>query len=178
MSTSLHSTLNDLAASFADSILAAIRGASLHELVSSERPAKASARSPRPAAAAVAAAPTSAKRVRSAGRLPRRSAEDIGAALTQVVALVKKHKDGMRAEQIRSELGLQAKEMPRILKEGLGKKSLKAKGQKRATTYFCQLDPRESKGALALSRPGGRAGARREAQRRDRAAQQSHGTGS
>jgi hypothetical protein len=127
--------LNDLAASFADSILAAIRGASLHELVSSERPAKANGRSPRPAAAAVAA-PAPTKRVRSAGRLPRRSAEDIGAALTQVVALVKKHKDGMRAEQIRSELGLQAKEMPRILKEGLSKKSLKAKGQKRATTYF------------------------------------------
>jgi hypothetical protein len=82
------------------------------------------------------AAPAPTKRVRSAGRLPRRSAEDIGAALTQVVALVKKHKDGMRAEQIRSELGLQAKEMPRILKEGLSKKSLKAKGQKRATTYF------------------------------------------
>ncbi|HEY4015776.1 MAG TPA: hypothetical protein VGM06_20690 [Polyangiaceae bacterium] len=49
---------------------------------------------------------------------------------------MKKHKEGLRAEQIRSELGLQAKEMPRILKEGLGKKSLKAKGQKRATTYF------------------------------------------
>jgi hypothetical protein len=42
----------------------------------------------------------------------------------------------MRAEQIRSTLGLQAKEMPRILKEGLSTKKLTSKGQKRATTYF------------------------------------------
>ncbi len=136
MSTSLHSTLNDLAASFADSILAAIRGASLDELVSSERPAKSNGRAPRAAAPAAVEAPKAAKRTRSPGRLPRRSAEEIAAALVQVVALVKKHKEGLRAEQIRSELGLQPKEMPRILKEGLSKKAFKTKGQKRATTYF------------------------------------------
>jgi len=32
-------------------------------------------------------------------------------------------------------LKMQAKEMPRVLKEGLSTKKLKAKGQKRATTY-------------------------------------------
>jgi len=74
--------------------------------------------------------------MRKSGRLARRSAEDIAKMLDQVLAVVKKHKDGLRAEQIRAELRLQAKEMPRILKEGLGKKKLKAKGQKRATTYF------------------------------------------
>jgi hypothetical protein len=31
---------------------------------------------------------------------------------------------------------MQAKEMPRVLSEGLAKKKLKKKGQKRATTYF------------------------------------------
>jgi hypothetical protein len=30
---------------------------------------------------------------------------------------------------------MESKEMPRILKEGLAKKKLKSKGQKRATTY-------------------------------------------
>jgi hypothetical protein len=49
---------------------------------------------------------------------------------------VKKHKEGLRAEQIREELGLQAKELPRVLKEGLSSRKLKSKGQKRATTYF------------------------------------------
>jgi hypothetical protein len=53
-----------------------------------------------------------------------------------VVSLVRSHKEGLRAEQIRSELGMQAKEMPRVLKEGLVKRKLRSKGQKRATTYF------------------------------------------
>ncbi len=70
------------------------------------------------------------------GRLPRRSAEDIAKLLGEVVIVVKKHKDGLRAEQIRGELGLRAKELPRILKAALVMKKLKAKGQKRATTYF------------------------------------------
>jgi hypothetical protein len=52
-----------------------------------------------------------------------------------VVALVKKNKNGLRAEAIRTSLGMASKEMPRVLKEGLAKKKLKAKGQKRATTY-------------------------------------------
>jgi Fic family protein len=51
---------------------------------------------------------------------------------------MKKHKDGMRAEQIREKLGLQAKEMPRVLKEGLATKLLSKKGQKRATTYLAK----------------------------------------
>jgi hypothetical protein len=41
-----------------------------------------------------------------------------------------------RAEQIRDALKMQSKEMPRVLQEGLAKKKLKSKGQKRATTYF------------------------------------------
>jgi hypothetical protein len=41
----------------------------------------------------------------------------------------------LRAEEIRQALQMEAKEMPRVLKEGLAKKKLKAKGQKRATTY-------------------------------------------
>jgi hypothetical protein len=75
---------------------------------------------------------------KSAGRLPRRSADEISAALDQIVALVSKNKDGLRAEQIRSELGMQAKELPRVLKEGLNTKKLRSKGQKRATTYFAK----------------------------------------
>jgi hypothetical protein len=81
-------------------------------------------------------APPTATRSTKSGQLPRRSAEDIAGALVQVVALVKKNKDGLRAEQIRSELGMEPKEMPRILKEGIATKKLKTKGQKRATTYF------------------------------------------
>jgi hypothetical protein len=135
MPTSLHSTLNDLAASFADSILEAVRGASLDELIAPNGQTRKNGRTPR-APAAVASVPAARDPSRSSTRLQRRSPQEIAKALAQVVSLVKKHKEGLRAEQIRSELGLQAKEMPRILKEGLEKKALKSKGQKRATTYF------------------------------------------
>ncbi|MGA3124315.1 MAG: hypothetical protein ABSF69_26450 [Polyangiaceae bacterium] len=129
MPTSFRSSLDTLASSFADSVLAAIRGASLDELLAEG----AGGRGPRRPNGA-SATPTDGRGATS-GRLPRRSDEDIAAALDKVVALVKKNKNGLRAEQIRGELKMQAKEMPRILKEGLSTKNLKAKGQKRATTY-------------------------------------------
>jgi hypothetical protein len=56
--------------------------------------------------------------------------------INEVRALVGKHPGGLRAEQIRKELGLVAKELPRPLAEGLAAKRLAKKGQKRATTYF------------------------------------------
>ena len=73
------------------------------------------------------------------GRLPRRSAEEITQLLGKIVLLVKTKKEGMRAEEIRSAFGMQPKEMPRILKEGIATKKLTSKGRKRATTYFVRL---------------------------------------
>jgi hypothetical protein len=122
---SLRHQLSDLASSFADAILDAIRASSLEELLAQSGGAPGPKRGPgRPRG-------SSGK----PGRLPRRSAEDIASELAKIVALVKKNKGGLRAEQIRAELGLQAKELPRVLKEGLSTKVLKSKGQKRATTY-------------------------------------------
>jgi hypothetical protein len=51
------------------------------------------------------------------------------------VTLLKSKKAGMRSEEIRRALQLDKRELPRVLKEGLAKKALKSKGQKRATTY-------------------------------------------
>jgi hypothetical protein len=125
----LRSRLADLAAAFADSVVDAIRSSSLHELLNETSHSKATR-------GESAGRASSQGRASSSGRLPRRSADEISAVLDQIVALVAKHKDGLRAEQIRSELGLQAKELPRVLKEGLTTKKLRCKGQKRATTYF------------------------------------------
>ena len=105
MPNTLHSRLNDLASSFASAVLDALKSASLKELHSGG-----SAVEPRGRRGAPKAAPARPA-ARSGGRLPRRSAEDIAGALESVVALVKKHKDGMRAEEIRKELGMQAKEI-------------------------------------------------------------------
>ena len=129
MSTSLRSNIEAAAAQFTSAVLAAVRSASLEELLSD------STGSGRPRPAKTAAAKPRVARARS-GRLPRRSASDIAKALEQVISLLKKHKAGLRAEQIRVQLGMQSKELPRVLKEGTAKKHLRSKGQKRATTYF------------------------------------------
>jgi hypothetical protein len=135
MST-LQSQLHELAHSFAAEVLGAIRSASLEELGSSHGSGFVGQRSRGSRATATAAAPKATKAALSNGRLPRRSAQDIQASLGQILTLLKGHKTGLRAEQIRSSLGMRPKEMPRILKEGLATKKLTSKGQKRATTYF------------------------------------------
>jgi hypothetical protein len=131
----LRSQLDALASSFANQIMAALSGASLQELVGSEGPT----RSVRTAGGGGTPDPLSVpKRRGKNGRLPRRSGEEIAKSLEKIVLLVKTHKNGMRAEEIRSKLGMEPKEMPRMLKEGIAKKKLTSKGQKRATTYFAK----------------------------------------
>jgi hypothetical protein len=138
---SLRTNLESLASSFASAVLQAIRGASLEDLLADAGSGarRGPGRPPAPRATATTSSiPTTSKtpRSRKSGRLARRSPEQIAKALDQVVALVKGKKDGLRAEQIRAALKMESKEMPRVLQEGLAKKKLKAKGQKRATTYF------------------------------------------
>ena len=130
----LRSQLDALASSIANAVVDAIRGASLQELLATggKRGESSPRRAPAPSAAPARAAVKSTR----TGRLKRRSAEDIGKILDDVVSLVKSKKDGMRAEEIRTSLGLQSKELPRVLKEGLSSKRLRKSGQKRATVYF------------------------------------------
>jgi hypothetical protein len=139
MPSSLRTNLRSLADSFAGAVLDAIRSASLEELLADAGGSRPGPGRPRGPSSSVSAASSTAspptKGRRASGRLARRSPEQIAKALDGVVGLVKKHKGGLRAEQIRSELGMQAKEMPRVLAEGLAKKKLKRRGRKRATTY-------------------------------------------
>jgi hypothetical protein len=86
------------------------------------------------AAPLVKAKGSKGKASKRATRLPRRSLEEIKKTLSEVVKLVGKGK-GLRAEEIRTAMNLDLREVPRVLKEGLATKVLKAKGQKRATTY-------------------------------------------
>jgi len=129
----LRSTLNTLATNLASNIVDIIRSSSLEELLGERGgpPGRVPGRPPKSMSNGVA----KPSRATTTGRLPRRSAEEIAAALDQIVGLVRKHNEGLRAEEIRIKLGMQAKAMPRLLKEGLATKKLKAKGRKRATTY-------------------------------------------
>ena len=130
---SLNSTIESLAQQFAAQVLTIIRSASLEEIlgqsVATTRATPKSARAPR--APKAGKAPKARKR----GRLPRRSADQIGEQLATVVALLKKNPKGLRAEAIRAELKLDRREIPRVLAEGLKSKTVRKTGAKRATTY-------------------------------------------
>jgi hypothetical protein len=170
MQSSLRSRLGELANAFSASVLDAIRGASLEELLSessatrSRGPSVAAAaaaprarqarRVPVKAAPAAPAAPVAPAAKRRGGRLARRSSGDIAGVVASIVALLKASPAGLRAEEIRSKLGLQAKELPRPLKEGLDARTLSKTGQKRATTYFARgAGGAAVKGAARAGRP-------------------------
>jgi hypothetical protein len=138
MSKALQSRLNDLTSSFASAVLDTLKGATLRDLQTAADGGARGAESTRAAPKSTRAATAKPARARSSGRLPRRSPQAIASALEKIVTLVKKRKEGLRAEQIRQELGMLAKELPRVLKEGLSTRMLRSKGQKRATTYFAK----------------------------------------
>lgn len=80
--------------------------------------------------------PGSGSSSRGSGKRIRRSSAQLEETLDRIVSLLKKNKDGLRSEQIQSELGITRKEIPRPITLGLKSKVLKKKGQKRATVYF------------------------------------------
>jgi hypothetical protein len=154
---SLHSQLNHLASSFTHAVFEAIREVSLEELVAETGGLKGmrldevrrrvgTAKGAKGANAAATAGAsrhgratrreTGPSRRPSSRRLKRRSSDEIQRALGDIVTLVENRPRGLRAEEIRSALGMQAKEMPRILGEGLATRRLRKRGHKRATTYF------------------------------------------
>jgi hypothetical protein len=137
MANQLHSRISNLASTFVESVLEAIKTSSLQEILGGNAPrgVRDDARGSK-GAVALGTGFRGDARVTATGRLQRRSAEDIAKTLEVVVSLLGSRKNGLRAEQIRTELNLQAKELPRILKEGLSRRKLRAVGQKRATTYF------------------------------------------
>jgi hypothetical protein len=131
----LRSQLDQLANTFANGVLAAIRGASIEDLLGESRGAGGRARRAPGGGGGGQPDPLRGAKKRG-GRLARRSAEDIQKVLAKVVSLVREKKAGLRSEQIRKVLGLDVREVPRVLKEGLRTKKLRSKGQKRSTTYF------------------------------------------
>ncbi len=126
--SNLKKTIEDLAADFALSVIDALRAASIDELTGVGRGGVRAGRS--------AGRPAVSEGGRRVGRLGRRSANDIGRMVESIVSLLQSRPGGLRAEQIREALGVQAKELPRPLADGLAAGRIKKSGQKRATTYF------------------------------------------
>jgi hypothetical protein len=134
----LRRAISDLAEQFAASVLKALHGASLQDLVGLSGGGDAPRRGPgRPRKTeTAAAAPSGATRLRRVKKGGRRSAKDLQGTIDAIVATLGKSKEGMRSEQIQKALGLTKKDVTRPLQLALSKKSIKKKGQKRATTYF------------------------------------------
>src|SRR6516162_9665973 len=110
----LRSQLTDLAHSFADAVIAAIRGTPLDDLLAG----RGEGRAARPAVHSGEDRRTTRTRPakQKPGRLPRRSPEEIAKAVDLVAKLVRGQPKGLRAEEIRKRLGLDVREMPRILR--------------------------------------------------------------
>jgi len=138
--TTLRNTIETLASQFAANVIAALRGVSIEELVDVSKggrtPGGGGARRGRPPRAASGASGPAPARRGKGGRLGRRSPNEIGKMVDAIVELLGKHPKGLRSEQIRDALGVQRKELPRPLADGLTAGRLSKQGQKRATTYF------------------------------------------
>ena len=163
--TTLRAAISQLANQFASGVLEAIRGASLAEILaeSGEGGAGGVRRGRIPAASGAATGGRPAKRTR--GRLERRSATDIAGVVRQIVELLGAHPEGLRAEQIRNELGLQAKELPRPIAEALSSKKIAKQGQKRATTYFAKGSKGVSPKTAKRDSKAGKAAGKKHAKR-------------
>jgi len=156
MSSSLRRKLDELASSFANDVLHAIRSASIEDLLAGQ-----ASHAHRVAPVPRAAAPATGRR-RRGGRLTRRSARDIAGVVDRIIDLLKASPKGLRAEQIRQKLGFQSKELPRPLKEAVDAGRLGKSGQKRATTYFVKGGAAAPKAAPAAK---GRKPAKKAAKR-------------
>lgn len=139
----LQSRIHTLADAFAQGVLAAIRSASLEEILSEGgastkrgpgRPPKAATERSAPAAAAK---PASVKRGKG-GRLPRRSPSDIEHVIGMITKALSDAGKGLRSEELQKVLKLSKKEIVGPLTQALGSKRITKKGQKRATTYFAK----------------------------------------
>ena len=137
---SLKNRISALAEEFSAGVLAAIRAASLEEILSEGS----RGRGPAARAAASVSAEEPAKRGpgrpkgKKTGRLPRRSPEQIAQVVESIVGALKKNKAGMRSEQLQKLLSLDKKEISGPLNEALEAKKITKKGQRRATTYFAR----------------------------------------
>jgi len=139
----LHDRINSLASDFAHQLLAALRGASLDDIIAETAPGHARRGPGRPRAQVAAGgggevpAPVRAKRAkRRAGRLARRSASDLAEMVDKLVEIVRSAKNGINAEGIKAALKVDRSELPRPIAMALKSGRIRKKGQKRATTYF------------------------------------------
>jgi Fic family protein len=126
----LKSEIEALANTFADGVLAALRNASLEDLLEGRvSPAAKSA----PARTKTSTTPSPQKTASGRGR---RSPSDIAHVEGVIVAKLREHRAGLRSEQLQKVLKLSKAEIVRPIASALAAKKIVKTGEKRATTYF------------------------------------------
>jgi hypothetical protein len=133
----LNESVQTLISKFVNDLRHLLSNVPLHDLISNEEietvvPATLS-RASKPRAS------TGAKRkvkTGKSGRLARRTPEQLREAAGEVAGLLKSNKDGLRSEEIREALGMDVREVPRVLKQAMEEGLIKILGGlKRATRY-------------------------------------------
>ena len=135
---SIQQSLSFLANHFVDEIVDAIRRASLADIAGADAPArvKQPARAARVVRRSAPRATVKTARPSKPGRLARRSPEQIADQVNTVATLLRNHPAGLRSEQIRTTLGLEVRELPRLLKQGVVDHAFQIlSGHKRSTVY-------------------------------------------
>jgi hypothetical protein len=138
----LKNQIASLADTFASGVLAAIRSASLEEILDGGGRASTSRQGPakrgpgRPRKTEVAAAPAKPAKKGKGGRLARRSPEDIEKVVGLITSALAKAGKGLRSEELQKVLKLDKKEITGPIAQALATKKIAKKGEKRATTYF------------------------------------------
>ena len=114
----LRSTIESLATEFAAGVLAALRSASLEDVL----------------------AQSQSQPIQTAKRLSTRASKgksgDPNATINAIVATLRSANEGLRAEQIRGQLGIDKATVTKALTQALVSKVVTKQGEKRATRYF------------------------------------------
>lgn len=121
----LQSTIQSLAETFASDLVNALRSLSLEEILGATGKT-----------AATGATPAPKKRGRPAGSKNGATQGSAPISADAIVALLKKHKSGLRAELLRRELGAAKPAFNYHVAKAFADKRIKKTGKKRATTYF------------------------------------------
>jgi hypothetical protein len=102
------------------------------------------------------------KKTSSSGKRVRRSEEEIQAQAAKIPAILRKHKDGAGAELICQELGIDRKDVPRLIAEALERKLISKRGEKRGTLYFAG-GAKKSNGAKSVKKAPAKKAAKKSA---------------
>lgn len=118
-SVHLQRTIEGLAERFASALLAAVRSASLDEILGESGAVRRDTKSSAPA--------------RTKGPAPAKTG---GLSVQAIVAELRKHRSGLRAEHLRKALGASKNTFNYHATKAIAENAIRKTGEKRATTYF------------------------------------------